>query len=85
MLTTDTRRMMGLYVHYTNGFLPSGGGILDQTGYYYQAMEILSVEVNRIARDMQEKERDKFKQQRAARGVKPTRTRPRKRAPRRHK
>ena len=76
ILTNDTRRLMGLYVHYTKGFLPAAGGILNQTAYYYQAMEVLVVEVNRVQRAMQDKERDKFKQRTGGASGTPTRSRP---------
>jgi hypothetical protein len=69
--------MMGLYVHYKNGYLPSAGGILDQTAYFYQAVGLLDTWVNRIQQDMIDKNRKKMGIDKGKPG--PVRSSPRKR------
>lgn len=41
-LTPRVRRMLDVYAHYKNGFLPCGGGVLQQPHKYMQGIRILS-------------------------------------------
>lgn len=78
MLITDgTRRMMSLYTHYKNGYLPASGGIMEQTAYFYQAVEILDSWVSRIQRDMADKRQEKLMEKKG-RPTAPRRGAPRK-------
>lgn len=67
LLTTFTRRMMTLNVHYKNGYLPYRGGIMEQPAYYYQAMQVLEMEVGKAQKNLQNKEAARAKAKAAAR------------------
>jgi hypothetical protein len=44
-LTADVARLLKLYGHYRNGFLPVAGGVLDQTPQFLEAMAVIAQQV----------------------------------------
>ena len=42
-LDVESMQLLSLYKHYKNGLLPVGGGLLDQSAQYLEAMEIIDV------------------------------------------
>ncbi len=41
MVTAQTRRLLKLHQHYSNGLMLVSGGVIDQPNFYLQAMEII--------------------------------------------
>jgi hypothetical protein len=59
MITPLSYAMLRLHRHYTEGFLPGAGGILDQANRYVEAMECLDAEFAKIKNEIAEKARRK--------------------------
>jgi len=51
MVTEDARSMLDLYKHYDNGYLPFGGGILDQPAVFAESMTIIGDAIARAQAD----------------------------------
>ena len=47
MITQQSKLLLSLYQHYSNGVLLKSGGVFDQPNFYMQAMEILDQEMSK--------------------------------------
>jgi len=59
MITRQSHQMLRLHRHYTEGFLPQAGGVLDQSAKYVEAMEVIDGEFARIRTEREERARQK--------------------------
>ena len=46
MVTGDAWELLNLYQHYTAGFLPFAGGIMNQPSVFADAMRVIAAEIN---------------------------------------
>lgn len=55
MITQESRFLLRMFDHYRRNVLPTAGGILDQSHYYAEAMEIAALHQNEIDRETAER------------------------------
>lgn len=48
MVTNFSRVMLDMYGHYEKGYLPAGGGMLDQPNAFVEAMQIIDGQMNHL-------------------------------------
>lgn len=55
MVGPDEWKLISLYRHYKNGFLPSTGGVLDQPQVFLEAMEAIETQIEKNQREAAER------------------------------
>lgn len=55
MITVESRFLLRLYEHYKNCLLPRAGGVLEQSNYFLEAMEILSERERLLTMELEER------------------------------
>jgi hypothetical protein len=57
MITQESRFLLRLHEHYKQGHMARAGGILEQSNFYLEAMEVLTSREQKIIAEKQEQSR----------------------------